>query len=128
MVPVNYKLNVNPNIQAGTFKGKNLITIDVLEPTEIITMHSVDLDIKDISIINSTTFVLKHKFDLGQEFLKIELNEKIQIGEFKLQITFEGKMRGKMVGLYSSSYIKEDGSKKYVCMCKFRRFSEFLKD
>lgn len=53
------------------------------------------------------------KLDTVREFLIVFVRETLKKDEvYTLDVKFEGVMLGKIVGLYSSSYSKPDGSKK----------------
>jgi hypothetical protein len=45
------------------------------------------------------------------EQIKVTLSDRIKPGsEYKLELKFDGNMRGKIVGLYSSTYKDENGN------------------
>ena len=41
--PVKYQLTLEPNMEAFTFKGQESIDIEILEPTDSITLNSVEI-------------------------------------------------------------------------------------
>lgn len=89
------------------------ITVDVSESTDQIILHSNQLTINQLSLIEPNITLNKFYQDSVREFLIIDLKEELSPGNsYKLNINFEGSMEGKIVGLYSSSYKKADGSKK----------------
>ena len=50
-----------------------------------------------------------------EELLLIILNDPIQVGDdYILEIAFSGIMNDKIVGLYSSKYLDEDGNGRFV--------------
>lgn len=116
LVPSNYDLYLNPDISTGNFSGQMLITIDCVETTNTIILHSLYLTITDVYVTgvgSSTNYVKNYDLDDVREFLVIELAEEIVAPRtFRLGIIFEGSMADKIVGLYSSSYTKPDQTKK----------------
>lgn len=115
MVPTHYELYLHPEIATGNFTGQIIITINLLKATDTIILHSLYLEIGSTWLLSpgSSTIAVKSKsLDSKREFLIIELNEVMQPRTFRLGILFSGNMDGKIVGLYSSSYLKDDGTRK----------------
>ena len=56
--PNNYILNLTPDFNTMTFTGKVIIELSILEPTNQITMNSIELDLINASIsTDSNTFL-----------------------------------------------------------------------
>ncbi|XP_030370374.1 uncharacterized protein LOC115620994 [Scaptodrosophila lebanonensis] len=125
LTPINYDLYLHPNIETENFSGEETITIAVNKSTDKIILHSLNLEILDISATytdDGNNIPIKGKsLDSVREFLIIELTEDlIPDRNIKLVLSFEGSMGGKIVGLYSSSYLKADGvEKKRIATSKF---------
>ncbi|XP_016947727.2 glutamyl aminopeptidase [Drosophila biarmipes] len=123
LVPTHYDLYLFPNIETGEFSGQETITITVVEATDKIVLHSLNLNISSVSIMNTgseTLEILGTTVDSVREFLIIHLSEQLPQGrEVRLHIGFEGSMANKIVGLYSSSYLKEDETRKWIATSKF---------
>ncbi|KAH8336361.1 hypothetical protein KR059_004239 [Drosophila kikkawai] len=123
LVPTHYDLYLFPNIETGEFNGQETITIQVAEATDKIVLHSLNLNISSVAVMNTgseTLDVQETSFDAVREFLIFQLNEPLTQGRvIQLHIGFEGSMANKIVGLYSSSYVKEDESRKWIATSKF---------
>lgn len=121
--PIHYDLYLFPNIETGEFSGQETITITVLEATDKIVLHSLNLNISSYSLQNTgsnTLEIQEVSFDSVREFLVFQLSEELPQGrEVQLHIGFEGSMANKIVGLYSSSYLKEDETRKVIATSKF---------
>ncbi|XP_032306948.1 glutamyl aminopeptidase [Drosophila ananassae] len=121
--PNHYDLYLFPNIETGEFSGQETIKITVLEATDKITLHSLNLKISSYSLQNTgsnTLAIQEVSFDSVREFLVFQLSEELPAGrEVELHIGFEGSMANKIVGLYSSSYLKEDETRKVIATSKF---------
>jgi len=121
--PTHYDLYLFPNIETGEFSGQETITITVEEATDQIVLHSLNLNISSVSIMNTgsdTLEILETTVDAVREFLIFQLNEPLTKGRtVRLHIGFEGSMANKIVGLYSSSYVKEDETRKWIATSKF---------
>lgn len=69
---------------------------------------------------SDTLEILETTVDAVREFLIFQLNEPLTKGRtVRLHIGFEGSMANKIVGLYSSSYVKEDETRKWIATSKF---------
>lgn len=116
MYPINYDLYLHPNIETGNFSGQERIQISVIESTDRIVLHSLYMEVYDLYITNSgsnTNFIKNYYFDGVREFLVIELSEMIMAPKnITLGLSFSGSMANKIIGLYSSSYLKPDNSRK----------------
>ncbi|EDV93149.1 GH18428 [Drosophila grimshawi] len=123
LTPTNYDLTLHPNIDTGTFSGDVIIYITVNEPTDQIILHSLYLDIKSVVVYEtgeSSVIVENFTFDTVREFMIINLNTKLTVGSLvHLYIEFSGNMANKIVGLYSSSYLKADETRKTIATSKF---------
>ncbi|KAH8335428.1 hypothetical protein KR074_001621 [Drosophila pseudoananassae] len=121
--PTHYDLYLFPNTETGEFSGQETIEITVLEATDKIVLHSLNLNISSYSVQNtgSNTLVIQEvSLDSVREFLVFQLSEELEQGrEVQLHIGFEGSMANKIVGLYSSSYLKEDETRKVIATSKF---------
>lgn len=113
MYPISYDLYLHPDVDSGLFSGQEKIRINCTEGTDKIYLHSLYITIKQVYLEGSGTSVKKFYLDSVREFLVIELNEQIVAPRvFNLGIIFEGSMKNKIIGLYSSSYLKADNTRK----------------
>lgn len=117
-----YDLYLNPNVYTGKFSGYNLISLNILENTKTITLHSHLLTISKVQVFDGETEI-KSSFELEQlrEFLIVKTEQELVVsdGRYKLRIEFNGQMDNKIIGLYSSSYLKPDGTSKTIATSKF---------
>jgi len=98
----------HPDLETGSFTGQLRITINVVEATNQIVLHSYLLDITNVYVLNREV----DKFELEEErqFLIITLTEELpKDARITLGILFGGQMKDKLVGLYSSTYLNEAG-------------------
>ncbi|XP_020715909.1 glutamyl aminopeptidase [Ceratitis capitata] len=121
--PTNYDLYLHPDIETGDFSGQVIIRVNTTSVISEIVLHSSNLNISSVYLKNtgsSTIYVRSYELDTLREFLIITLSEELSAGRvFDIGIIFAGNMDGKITGLYSSSYLKEDNSKKLIATSKF---------
>ena len=120
-IPVSYEIKLIPEIVEGnfTFYGETKIAVKVLKETSNVTLHSKDLRIDEnyTSLVDNKGVVMKAKKHLyfnATNFLVIEFDKPIAVGNYTLSFKFAGNMTNVPEGIYNSSYINEKGEKVYV--------------
>jgi len=100
--PQQYSINLYPNIkQEGTFIGSVNITIILDTAQSYIKLHSKGLRIKETKLNSNSVTAFSYP---QHEFWVVVPNEELSAGEYKLQISFEGSLLSKKIGLYRSVY------------------------
>ncbi|XP_052840444.1 glutamyl aminopeptidase [Drosophila gunungcola] len=118
LVPSHYELYWHPDLITGNFTGQLKIRIKVVAATNQIILHSYLLDITSVYVLNREV----EKFELEDErqLLIITLTEELPVdATITLGILFNGQMKDKLVGLYSSTYQSEAGDKRTISTTKF---------
>lgn len=97
---------LNPNKENKTFDGSVLITIHVLQPTQIISLHTNNLEIHSVTLKNnnnrSIPILSSNKILDKRELLIINLEHEIHTDHYKLFLLFSGRLDKKIVGFYAS--------------------------
>ncbi|XP_072747372.1 aminopeptidase A isoform X2 [Anoplolepis gracilipes] len=118
--PIHYDLLLYPNLKENTFSGKVTILIDVLDDRRTIALHQKDLNITSVELI---TYGLEedYKIDISSiskptkyEIFVISAENEFKSGLYNLSLKFNGSLKNKIVGFYSSQYEydEEDDMKK----------------
>ncbi|KAJ8968398.1 hypothetical protein NQ317_007791 [Molorchus minor] len=115
------------------FDGKVWIQTTCLHPTQNITLHSKDLEIKENEItvkdISSTdpksVKTAKIEFDKDKDFLIISLEKPLaEDHKYEIFIQFKGKLDDGLAGFYRSSYSdKKNGEKRWLGVTQFEAIS-----
>lgn len=115
MVPLHYKLELEPPVKYDTFKGVVTIDINVTRPTQKITLHScvdvfsVDVDLKDTALVQDD--FRPYRFQEEYEFLHIFSQTILDVGNHTIRIKFTGKISStdeKLVGFYKTEYVNQN--------------------
>lgn len=107
ITPLEYDLTLRPDLENFTFEGFETISISVLKPIKVITLHSKDLEIETVSInVSKKSKIFAHKisYDTKSETASFIFKEFIPKGKVKLNLVFKGVLNDKMRGFYKSSY------------------------
>lgn len=113
-----YDMQLRPDLNNFTFEGLETITLSVLKPTKVLTLHSKEIEIETARV--------------KDDFAKISYNEKSETatftfpkniskgnkGKIKLTIVFKGILNDKMRGFYRSCY-NVDGKECHMATTQF---------
>ena len=50
VIPDHYTIAIAPDLASETFSGEETIDVEVKEPVDTITLHSIDLNLKDVRV------------------------------------------------------------------------------
>lgn len=99
---------VNLYITPFFITGKVNIDISILSDTDRVVVHSKDLKIDSVKINNEIgTYELEPNYELLT--IKKTDNSLLKVGDATVQIEFNGDMKNRIVGLYTSSYKNSEG-------------------
>lgn len=109
--PQSYELTLYPDLKTGLFKGilKSVVFVKII--VSCIKMHSKDLTISKITINGKDAKVqLDEKYELV--IISNVDSSEIPPGNYTITINYEGDMKNRIVGLYTSSYTDEAKEKR----------------
>lgn len=117
--PSVYDLYLYPDLETGLFKGKIVITADILEPTSTLVLNSNKLNITSATFQGEPADV---KTETKYEIITISKrdgNNFTTSSGTTLTIDFSGDMKNRIVGLYTSRYTSEEGTSTTIATSKF---------
>ena len=108
--PKHYSLSLTLNLNDFTFSGEVLIDAKVLEPTDTIMLHALDLQISHASVFPNygkeelTIPTEAIVYDKEMETISLPLGKNLQLGQVAIKLRFSGEINDKMHGLYRTTY------------------------
>jgi len=118
IIPINYNLSFEPDLQKFIFEGKESIEINCKKPTRIITLNCAEIKIHSCYITQKNQKILcTTKTDEKKEELTITLAKKVQ-GLAFAHIEFQGILNDRLLGFYRSQY-KQNGQTKFLATTQF---------
>ncbi|RZC34562.1 Peptidase M1 domain containing protein [Asbolus verrucosus] len=111
-VPASYDLYLYPDLKTGLFKGKVTAETTLKEATSSVVLHSNKLNVTDVTVDEE---VAAFETDDVYELLIVRKRDGAQFSsgsKVTVTINFEGDMKNRIVGLYTSSYTNEEGQKR----------------
>ncbi|MEE8517699.1 MAG: hypothetical protein V3S98_01070, partial [Dehalococcoidia bacterium] len=81
--PDRYSITLTPNLTRFTFEGQESIDLSVLEPTEVVELHSAELDIQSASVTLADGSVIDAtvSLDADHERASIRLAREVPAGK-----------------------------------------------
>ncbi|OGI60173.1 hypothetical protein A2641_03790 [Candidatus Nomurabacteria bacterium RIFCSPHIGHO2_01_FULL_37_25] len=101
IIPIEYNIELKPDLDNFTFEGVETITFSVFKKTKTLTLHSKELEIATVRIGELFAEVSYNKKNETATFI---FSKFIPIGKTKLTIVFRGILNDKMRGFYKSKY------------------------
>ncbi len=105
VIPLEYKIELKPDLENFTFSGVETITINLLRPGKFLTLHSKEIEIITAQIKDEFA---KISYNTRNETATFTFKKIIPKGKVNLTIVFTGILNDKMRGFYRSQYyVKE---------------------
>ncbi|MES3031675.1 MAG: M1 family metallopeptidase [Patescibacteria group bacterium] len=119
IVPIEYDIELKPDLDNFTFEGIETITLSILKPTKILTLHSKEIEIEtaEVGLPQGKVFA-KISYDEKSETATFTFPKIIPAGKVKLIIVFKGILNDKMRGFYRSKYTV-DGKERHMATTQF---------
>lgn len=118
IMPLRYELNLHPNLTSMTFRGSVTISLQALQDTWNIILHSTGHNISRVTFMSAVSSqekqveVLEYPF---HEQIAIVAPETLLEGHnYTLKIEYSANISSSYYGFYGISYTDESNEKKYV--------------
>ncbi len=120
IVPRRYEIHIEPDLDAGVFDGTVRIDAEVEEPTRVVVLNAVDLDITYASIEGpGGSAMTSITYDSDLERAAIEFREELPVDEVRLNLEFNGALSDKLSGFYRSTYTSAAGTSESIGVTQF---------
>jgi puromycin-sensitive aminopeptidase len=121
VIPTRYDLRLEPDLTTATFTGRATVTLTVKQATQTILLNAVDLTITSAVVEGSTDQRLNATIELEDSMQRARLSfpESIPPGEWRLHISFQGKLNDQLRGFYRSTYKDKSGATQTMVATQF---------
>lgn len=111
--PTLYNLLLHPDLVTKTFSGNISIYLEVSKPISFIAVHSKKLTVSKTKLIRNNNATsgsdvvvpILNSFEYPEyEYWITEVERPLDVGEYILDLTFNGSLTNRIVGFYQSSY------------------------
>ncbi|KAI6226405.1 Aminopeptidase [Aphelenchoides fujianensis] len=120
--PAHYWLALEPCLKTFRFNGKEVIDVEVLEPTRFLKLHADEIEIKQAALkfLDGKEWSnLNVKLDKRWKTLTVELPAALPPQSVKLCLDFVGEHNETMAGFYRSSYKNAAGETRTIVSTQF---------
>jgi len=120
VLPTTYEIVLAPDLEAFVFEGEETIHLVLKKPTKIITLHSIELEIKSAEIITKTGMVVAEKISYNEkaETATFAFKNAVPKGIVQLKLVFRGILNDRMHGFYRSSF-EHKGKTRHMATTQF---------
>jgi puromycin-sensitive aminopeptidase len=121
VVPRRYDLVLEPDLEAVTFTGSEVVTVDVTEPVDEIVLNAADLDVGPgrLEGPGGTLEVSTIRLDPETERAHLLLSGTAEPGQWTLHLEFRGKLSDQLQGFYFSTYTDDAGIAQTIATTQF---------
>ena len=113
--PTHYDVAITPHAEAMSFDGKVTVTVDVLQPTGSITLNAIDMTFSSVTLTPIKGKPLpapKVSIDAENQTATFTFAKPIAKGEYRLAMSYAGKIGTQANGLFALDYVNKDGKKR----------------
>src|SRR5262245_55092630 len=121
VVPSRYDLRLEPDLEAGTFTGSEVVTVSVEEPVDEIVLNADDLELSGgrLDGPGGALEVTDIRLDAENERAHLLLSVTAEPGEWRLSLDFRGTLSGRLEGFYRSTFKDDDGQTRVIATTQF---------
>ncbi|HTL63074.1 MAG TPA: M1 family metallopeptidase [Nitrospira sp.] len=121
VLPTRYDLRLEPDLAVASFAGRVTIALTVVEPTDLILLNALELDIKDAVIDDGhgRTPAASVVMDEALQRCTLKFGRFLAPGQWQLHIEFRGTLNDKLRGFYRSTYKDANGTTYTIAATQF---------
>jgi puromycin-sensitive aminopeptidase len=121
VMPTRYDLRLEPDLTTATFAGRATITLTVKQATQTILLNAVDLAIASAVVEGSRDQALTATIELEDSLQRARLSfpQSVPPGEWRLHLSFQGKLNDQLRGFYRSTYKDKSGTPQTMAATQF---------
>ena len=114
--PLHYEIEIEPHAQSLEFDGKVSIALEVLEPTDRITLNAVDLKFSSANLHSTMQKRVyrdpKISVDAAAQTASFTFPETLAAGSYRLSLAYSGRIGTQANGLFALDYVTADGARR----------------
>lgn len=120
VIPSHYMLSMEPDLDEFTFVANLTVEATVAEPTSVIVLNSLNLDISDVHVIaDGLNQCADVTYDEENQRASFAVETELSPGPITLRIAYSGPISEALHGFYRSTYRGEDGNEKRMASTQF---------
>ena len=120
--PERYEMELSIDIEHSEFSGRETITLNVVETTEVLVLNSVELSIDEARLVTPDGDSLQPRVTVEEENQRVRLTfdrELTPADGYGLTLGFSGSLNEQLRGLYRSTFTDADGRLHTIAVTQF---------
>ena len=121
VAPRHYRLRLEPDLEAATFTGREVVTVEVVEPVDRVVLNAIELDIHEAWLSRGDGGRVEAAVEYQEEEQRavLSLAEDIATGGWELHCRFSGILNDQLRGFYRSTFTDVDGQEQVIATTQF---------
>ncbi len=121
VVPSAYRIFITPNLESATFTGRVEIDVDIMEPTAVLKLNAIELDLGAATLTTGGTAhrSIDLRLDEQYEVATYTFDSGLPVGSAVLEIAFNGILNDQLHGFYRSTFTDPSGVKHTIATTQF---------
>lgn len=120
VVPHHYTLRLEPDLATHTFRGHEVVTVEIREPVSQISLNAAELEIhRAVVISGDEAHPASVGYDEALQRAILDLEGTAPAGEARLELEFTGILNDKLHGFYRSTFTDVDGVEQTIATTQF---------
>ncbi len=121
VLPARYDLRLEPDLTTGTFQGQATVAVSVSQTTQTILLNAVDLAITSAVVEGSSRqrFEASIELEPSTQRVRFSFRQPVTPGEWRLHLSFHGKLNDQLRGFYRSTYKDASGAIQTLAATQF---------
>jgi puromycin-sensitive aminopeptidase len=113
-------LVLTPDLSAGHFEGTADIEATVHEPTRVVSLNALDLEIIAASVTSGgREQQVRVEIDAEHERLHLHAADELAPGPLRVHLEFTGSLNDRLRGFYRSSFVDDEGTERVLATTQF---------
>ena len=118
--PNRYEIELDVDLDNFSYTGAQKVNLNVVEATNNIVLNSVGIEVTKAKIQTTKKDIpLEVNYIEEDEKIVFESQETLSEGVYELYLEFNSEITNDLKGFYKSSYMSEDGEKKWIATTQF---------
>ena len=121
VAPRHYRIRIEPDLESATFTGMEVVTVEVVEPTDRVMLNAIELDIHEAWLDRGGEGRVHAvvEYDEPAQRAALNLAEPLTAGRWELRCRFSGILNDQLRGFYRSTFTDMDGQEQVIATTQF---------
>ena len=121
VVPRHYRLRLEPDLDDATFSGTEVVTVEVMEPTDRVVLNAIELEIHEAWFVGGEGCRVDAEVNYDEQAQRATLTaaRELPVGRGELHCRFTGFLNDQLRGFYRSTFTDVAGREQVIATTQF---------